>query len=189
MRSRLTLSALALTLALGACNRDMPTSPAAVTTTKADFQNNSQQNGLVNVSTGDVALLNNVNLGVAANVIANVCGVNIPIAVLATQVFGTSGATFCTGTADPITITQASPGANQPSGGAGGNNSQQAGLINVSLGDVSILNNVNVGVAANVLVNACDLTVAAAVLAVQGVGDTGQTVCTTAAGPVNIIQS
>jgi hypothetical protein len=122
----------------------MPTSPAAVTTTKADFQNNSQQNGLVNVSTGDVALLNNVNLGVAANVIANVCG---------------------------------------------GNNSQQAGLINVSLGDVSILNNVNVGVAANVLVNACDLTVAAAVLAVQGVGDTGQTVCTTAAGPVNIIQS
>ena len=188
MRSRLTMGALALTLTIGACDRDVPTSPAAGTTPKAAFQNNSQQNGLVNVSTGDVALLNNVNLGVAANVIANVCGVNVPVAVLATQVFGTSGATFCTGSADPITITQATPGS-QPSGGAGGNNSQQAGLINVSLGDVSILNNVNIGVAANVLVNACDLTVAAAVLAVQGVGDTGQTVCTTAAGPVNIIQS
>jgi hypothetical protein len=62
-------------------------------------------------------------------------------------------------------------------------------LINVSLGNVDILNNVNAAIAANVLVNACDLTVAAAVLAVQGVGDTGQTVCTTAAGPVSIVQS
>jgi len=156
-------------------------------TPKAEFQNNSQQVGLVNVSTGDVALLNNVNLGVAANVIANVCDVTVPVAVLATQVIGTCGATFCTGTSDPITITQSTSGANAAP--TGGNNSRQAGLINVSLGNVSILNNVNIGVAANVLVNACDLTVAAAVLAVQGVGDTGQTVCTTAAGPVSIVQS
>jgi hypothetical protein len=183
------LAAVTVAFALGACDDSSPSSPSSPATAEPQFANNSQQGGLVNVSTGDVALLNNVNLGVAANVIANVCGVNIPIAVLATQVFGTTGATFCQGTADPITITQATPGANQPSGGAGGNNSQQAGLINVSLGDVSILNNVNIGVAANVLVNACDLTVAAAVLAVQGVGDTGQTVCTTTAGPINIIQS
>ena len=186
MRSRLILGALALTLAVGACNRDMPTSPADGTTPKAQFQNNSQQIGLVNVSTGDVALLNNVNLAVAANVIANVCNVTVPVAVLATQVIGTGGTTFCTGTADPITITQAVSGANaRPTGG---NNSRQAGLVNVSLGNVDILNNVNAAIAANVLVNACDLTVAAAVLAVQGVLDGGQTGCQTTAGPISITQ-
>jgi hypothetical protein len=184
MKNRLTLAALALSLAVGACDNSSPTSPS---TPGADFQNNSQQIGLVNVSTGDVALLNNVNLAVAANVIANVCDVTIPVAVLATQVIGTGGATFCTGTSAPITIDQATNGANaRPTGG---NNSRQAGLINVSLGDVDILNNVNAAIAANVLVNACDLTVAAAVLAVQGIADTGPTGCTTTAGPISIDQS
>src|SRR5438045_3583666 len=91
--------------------------------------NNSQQVGLVNVSTGDVALLNNVNLGVAANVIANVCDVTVPVAVLATQVIGTSGVTYCSGTTSPITITQALPGAGGGSPSGGGNNSNQAGLV------------------------------------------------------------
>ena len=188
MRSRLTLSVLALTLAVGACDRDVPTAPAAGTTPKAEFQNNSRQVGLVNVSTGDVALLNNVNLAVAANVIANVCDVTIPIAVLAAQLVADGSVTECEGSTAPITIEQAGPGAN-PSGGAGGNNSQQAGLVNVSLGDVDILNNVNVALAANVLVNACDLTVAAAVLAVQGVLDGGQTGCSTDAGQIVIDQA
>ena len=48
--------------------------------------NNSNQTGLVNVSLGDVALLNNVNLAVAANLAATVCGVTVPVAVLAHQV-------------------------------------------------------------------------------------------------------
>jgi hypothetical protein len=185
-RNRITAGVAAVTVAfaLGACDGSSPSSPSS---TKGEFANNSRQTGLVNVSTGTVALLNNVNLAVAANVIANVCGVTVPVAVLATQVIGTSGATFCQGTADPITITQSTPGQNAAP--TGGNNSRQAGLINVSLGDVAILNNVNAAIAANVLVNACNLTVAAAVLAVQGVGETGQTVCTTAAGPVNIVQS
>lgn len=178
MRSRLVFtSVLAASLLVGGV------APAAMAA------NNSRQAGLVNVSTGDVALLNNVNIGIAANVIATVCDVTVPVAVLATQIVGGASATYCTGTTAPITITQAQPGngAGTPSGG--GNNSRQAGLVNVSLGDVSILNNVNLALAANVLVTACGLTVPVAILAVQAVGAAGTTVCTTTAGPINLTQA
>jgi hypothetical protein len=41
------------------------------------------QDGLVNVAIGDVTVLENVAVGVAANVAANICGVNVgPVAVL-----------------------------------------------------------------------------------------------------------
>ena len=150
--------------------------------------NNSRQLGLVNVSTGDVELLNGVNLAVAANVIATVCDLTVPVAVLATQIAVDGSETYCVGSTAPITVDQAQAGGSGGPG-TGGNNSAQAGLVNVSLGDVEILNNANIAVAANVLVTACDLTVAAAVLAVQGVSDTGDTVCTTAAGPINIDQA
>jgi hypothetical protein len=151
--------------------------------------NSSRQAGLVNVSTGDVALLNNVNIGVAANVIATVCDVTVPVALLATQIIADGGATFCTGTAAPITITQAQPGDGAGTPNGGGNNSRQSGLVNVSLGDVAILNNLNLALAANVLVTACDLTVPVAILAVQAVGDAGTTVCTTTAGPIKLEQA
>src|SRR5688500_5131407 len=167
----------------------LATSLLVVGVSPAVAQNNSRQVGLVNVSTGDVDLLNNVNLAVAANVIATVCDVTIPIAVLATQVVGDDGATFCSGTAAPITIEQAQPGdgAGRPNGG--GNNARQAGLVNLALGDIAILNNLNLALAANVLVTACDLTVPVAILAVQAVGESGDTVCTTAAGPINLDQA
>jgi len=155
----------------------------------ATAQNNSRQVGLVNVSTGDVDLLNNVNLAVAANVIATVCDVTIPVAVLATQVVAEDGATFCEGTTAPITIEQAQPGDGAGTPNGGGNNSRQAGLVNVSLGDVAILNNLNLALAANVLVTACDLTVPVAILAIQAVGETGDTVCTTEAGDIIIDQA
>lgn len=46
-----------------------------------------QQDGLVNVMIGDVTILEDVNIAVAAQVAANVCGVRVgPVAVLATQV-------------------------------------------------------------------------------------------------------
>jgi hypothetical protein len=186
-RNRITagLAAVTVAFALGACD-DSPSSPSG----DAEFANDSRQAGLVNVSTGDVALLNNVNVAVAANVLATVCDVTIPVAVLAQQVVAEGGVTECTTELAPngITITQATPGANQPSGPAGGNNSRQEGLINVSLGDVDILNNVNAAVAANVLVTACDLTVAAAVLAAQAVGDAPAT-CSTDAGQIVIDQA
>jgi hypothetical protein len=189
-RNRITagLAAVTVALGLGACDDNSPSSPSSASTPSASetqFANNSQQNGLVNVSTGDVALLNNVNLAVAANVIATVCGVTIPVAALAEQVVGV-GTYECTGDAGPITVDQATPGG----GGApaGGNNSNQEGLINVSLGDVDILNNVNVGVAANVLVTACGVTVPVAILAAQAVG-TAPFTCSSDAGPITIDQA
>ena len=83
---------------------------------------------------------------------------------------------------------QATPGEN-PGLAGGGNNSRQDGLINVSLGDVAILNDVNVAVAANVLVTVCGLDINAAILAAQAVGDVSETVCNTTAGPLEIVQS
>jgi hypothetical protein len=47
---------------------------------------NQNQDGLVNVAIGDITI-QDVNVGVAANIVANVCGVKVgPVAVLATQV-------------------------------------------------------------------------------------------------------
>ena len=43
-----------------------------------------QQNGLVNVAVGNINV--NVGVGVAANIVAQVCGVNLPVNVLAAQV-------------------------------------------------------------------------------------------------------
>jgi hypothetical protein len=71
--------------------------------------NNSRQSGLVNVSIGDVNVLNNANIGVAANVAASVCGVNVgPVAVLAanTAATGTQN-TVCTIGDQAVTLTQA----------------------------------------------------------------------------------
>ena len=150
--------------------------------------NNSQQTGLVNVGLGNVDLLNNVNLAVAANVAATVCQVTVPVAVLAQQVVGQGGTTVCQTKAGPLTVDQA---LNTPpaSPGAGGNNSNQQGLVNVSLGDVAILNNVNAAVAANVAVTACNLTVPVAVLATQIVGAGGNYTCETASGPLTVGQA
>ena len=193
-RNRITagLAAVTVAFALGACDDSSPSSPSTTSspsTLEPQFANDSRQFGLVNVSTGGVDVLNNVNLAVAANIIATVCGLNVPIAILAEQVFVDGSQTYCEGTADETTITQAQPGENPASGPDGGNNSQQAGLINVSIGDVAVLNDLNAAVAANVLVTVCDLTVGAAILAVQAVGDVGETVCTTTAGPIIIDQS
>ncbi|MFL5968556.1 MAG: hypothetical protein ACJ74L_03075 [Gaiellaceae bacterium] len=149
--------------------------------------NNSRQVGLVNVSLGDVALLNNVNLAVAADLAATVCGVTVPVAVLATQVIAGSGPFECNTTAGPLTVDQAQNGA--PFVGGGGNNSHQTGLVNVSTGDVAILNNVNLAVAANVAATLCGITVPVAVLAVQVLGPTGGFTCDTATGPLSVTQS
>jgi hypothetical protein len=46
----------------------------------------AQQEGLVNVNIGDVTVLQNVGVGVAANVAAQICGVQVNAAVIARQV-------------------------------------------------------------------------------------------------------
>ena len=66
------------------------------------------QDGLVNVAIGDVTILEDVNVGVAAQVAANICGVNVgPVAVLGRAV-DRSGqtATVCVANQEPITISQ-----------------------------------------------------------------------------------
>jgi hypothetical protein len=66
------------------------------------------QDGLVNVNVGDVTILENVDIGVAAQVAAQICGVKVgPVAVLG-QAVDRSGATrtVCQSDQGPVTITQ-----------------------------------------------------------------------------------
>ena len=66
------------------------------------------QNGLVNVAVGDVTILQDVNIGVAAQVAANICGVKVgPVAVLGTAVDASGDtSTVCTTDQGPVTIEQ-----------------------------------------------------------------------------------
>lgn len=74
----------------------------------APAQAQQQQDGLVNVAVNDVEILNDVNIGVAANVAAQICGVKVgPVAVLARAV-DRSGETrtVCEADQGPVEITQ-----------------------------------------------------------------------------------
>ena len=67
------------------------------------------QDGLVNVAIGDVELLNNVNIGIAAEVAAQVCGLKVSnVAILAEQVDATRGGnvTVCQSSQGPVVISQ-----------------------------------------------------------------------------------
>jgi hypothetical protein len=69
----------------------------------------TQQNGLVNVAVGDITV-QDVNVGVAANIVAAVCGVAVgPVVVLATQVdrTGITQSANCPATGGRFTFTQA----------------------------------------------------------------------------------
>lgn len=94
MRLRTTAAALVLA---GAATTGLAPAAAA----------QPQQNGLVNVTIEDVLNDNAIGVGVAANVIAEVCGVAVPVNVLATQVVrgGNTFTTTCTAAADaPVTV-------------------------------------------------------------------------------------
>jgi hypothetical protein len=68
---------------------------------------NQVQDGLVNVAVGDITV-QDINVGVAAQIAANVCGVKVgPLAVLGSAV-DRSGATrtVCTTPTGPVTISQ-----------------------------------------------------------------------------------
>ena len=66
------------------------------------------QDGLVNVAIGDVEVLNDANIGVAAVVAANVCGVNVgPVAALGRAVDRSGDTeTVCATPTGPVTIEQ-----------------------------------------------------------------------------------
>jgi hypothetical protein len=66
------------------------------------------QDGLINVAIGDVTILQDVNIGVAAQVAAELCGLKVgPVAVLGRAV-DRSGATetVCTTDQGPVTLQQ-----------------------------------------------------------------------------------
>lgn len=81
------------------------TTIAFVVTAPAGAQN---QDGLVNVAIGDVNILNDADIGVAAQVAATICGVKVgPVAVLGTAVDRSGDSrTVCTTDQGPIRITQ-----------------------------------------------------------------------------------
>jgi hypothetical protein len=66
------------------------------------------QDGLVNVAVGDITITDAVDIGVAAQIAANICGVKVgPVAVLGRAV-DRSGQTrtVCETDQGPVTITQ-----------------------------------------------------------------------------------
>lgn len=147
------------------------------------------QDGLVNVAVGDVTVLQDVNAAVAAQVVANICGLQVgPVALLANQVNATGVSnTVCTASGAPVTITQ-----NTGAPGRGGHpgSARQNGLINVAVGDVTVLQNVNAGVAAQAIANICDVQVGPiAALANQLNAGEERTVCTANGAPIIISQS
>ena len=87
LRKLLTGAAMAAAMSLGAASVPAEAQP---------------QVGLVNVSIGDVEILNDVSLGLAANVAAQICGVQA--AVLAQQFLQTGEAT-CTSRSGRQTVT------------------------------------------------------------------------------------
>jgi hypothetical protein len=64
--------------------------------------------GLINVAVGDISVLNNADIGVAAQVAANICGVKVgPVAVLGRAVDRSGGTrTVCESGEGPVTLRQ-----------------------------------------------------------------------------------
>ncbi len=149
---------------------------------------NQRQAGLVNVAVGDVTIAENVALGAAIGVAANVCGVAVGnVAILAALVGqNQQTATICQidqdGQMVPVTITSAQ--GNGGGGGGQGPNQNQAGLVNVAIGDVTVLRNVAIGIAAQVAANICGVTVGNVAALASGVfqNQEAETVCTIGQG-------
>jgi hypothetical protein len=68
----------------------------------------TQQDGLINVSIGDVTVLENVDIGVAAQLAAQVCGVKVgPVAVLGRAVDRSGAArTVCESSQGDVVLEQ-----------------------------------------------------------------------------------
>jgi hypothetical protein len=68
----------------------------------------TKQDGLVNVNIGDVTVLEDVNIAVAANLVAQVCGVSVDavVAVIAAVDQNSRQATFCRTSDGKVKVTQ-----------------------------------------------------------------------------------
>jgi hypothetical protein len=91
---------LAISIAMGAAVLFTPTASVAAQTTVGD--------GLVNVAVGDITIARNVDVAVVADVVAQVCGVDVgPVNVLARQVdLSGEPVTICQSPQGPVTIRQ-----------------------------------------------------------------------------------
>jgi hypothetical protein len=94
----------------------------------ANAQPLNLQDGLINLAVGDVTILEDVNVGVAANVAAAICGLDVgPVNVLAESVETNSGnETVCDVQGGPINLVQ-NAGTPGQSGGAGNSENSNAG--------------------------------------------------------------
>jgi xanthosine utilization system XapX-like protein len=83
------------------------------------------QDGLVNVGVGNVTIAKDVNVAVAADIVAAVCGNNIPVspAILGAVDQNNETQTFCTlPSGSPLTVSQNAGTSPGNSGNAPGNN-------------------------------------------------------------------
>ena len=156
--------------------------------------------GLVNVQVGDVTVARNVAVEAVAGIVANVCpAIDVSnVALLASQIDQQGGrsAALCNatteGTTGPVTILD------NPGGGGGQANNQDAdGLVNVQVGNVTVLENVAVAAAVDLVANVCpavdvsNVAVLATEVAQRG-GSSGA-ICNGTAegatGPIRIVNS
>jgi hypothetical protein len=75
-------------------------------------------------------------------------------------------------------------------GPAAAQRQNQNGLVNLAIGNV-VIQDINIGIAAQIIANVCDTTVQVAVAVVAAVaqGDPATTVCTVAGTPIVVSQS
>jgi hypothetical protein len=64
--------------------------------------------GLVNVQIGNVRVLNNLNIGVAAEIVAQICDIKVSDVAILAELVDASGQdrTVCRANGGPVTITQ-----------------------------------------------------------------------------------
>ena len=183
MRNFLTSLALAVTLA----------TPFAALPSDTHAQRSVEQDGLVNVFAADLIDVENVNLGVVAQVIAEVCpGITANVTALASEVdqSGTAQDIECPVTGAPITISQNNPGSGRPETPPG--RVSQDGLVNVFAADLINVRDVNAAVAAQIIAAVCPAVTADVTAIADDVDQSGTSQnieCPTAAAPITISQN
>ena len=179
------LASLALAASLSA--------PLAALPSETLAQRSVEQDGLVNVFAADLIDLENVNLAVAAQAVANVCpAIAANAAALVSQVDQSSQSQTvdCEGVAAPITISQNNPGGQRPETPPG--RVEQDGLVNVFAADLIDVRDVNAAVAAEIIANVCPVVGANIAALVSQVDQSGQSQtvnCTATGAPIEISQN
>lgn len=180
------VASLALTAALAA--------PFAAVPLDAHAQRSVAQDGLVNVFAADLIDVENVNVGVAAQVIAAVCpGITANVTAIASQVdqSGTAQNIDCPTTGAPITISQNNPGdRGRPETPPG--RVTQDGLVNVFAADLIDVRDVNAAVAAQIVASVCPAVtanVSAIATQVDQSGTAQDIQCPTTGAPITISQN